>query len=102
MQIAGHFYGGEAGAICRASVYNAMEPAGIEALAQFMESFAKKNGWRPTESTMVGSGHRYSDASSTWRWESHHSVVADALARMVRDYEFAKIVAPLDKGGTHE
>ena len=29
---------------CRASVYNAMEPAGVEALAQFMEEFARKNG----------------------------------------------------------
>jgi len=29
---------------CRASIYNAMEPAGIETLAQFMESFARTNG----------------------------------------------------------
>ena len=29
---------------CRASIYNAMEPEGVEVLAQFMEQFAKKNG----------------------------------------------------------
>jgi phosphoserine aminotransferase len=29
---------------CRASIYNAMEMAGIEALVQFMEEFARKNG----------------------------------------------------------
>jgi phosphoserine aminotransferase len=29
---------------CRASIYNAMEPAGVEALASFMEEFAEKNG----------------------------------------------------------
>jgi phosphoserine aminotransferase len=29
---------------CRASIYNAMEPEGVEFLAQFMEEFARKNG----------------------------------------------------------
>jgi phosphoserine aminotransferase len=29
---------------CRASIYNAMEPEGIEALAAFMEDFARRNG----------------------------------------------------------
>ncbi len=29
---------------CRASIYNAMEPEGIEVLAQFMEEFARVNG----------------------------------------------------------
>ena len=29
---------------CRASIYNAMEPAGVEALCQFMEEFARTNG----------------------------------------------------------
>ena len=29
---------------CRASIYNAMEKAGIEALVQFMDEFARKNG----------------------------------------------------------
>ena len=29
---------------CRASMYNAMEPEGVETLAQFMEEFARKNG----------------------------------------------------------
>lgn len=29
---------------CRASIYNAMEPAGVQALADFMREFAKKNG----------------------------------------------------------
>jgi phosphoserine aminotransferase len=29
---------------CRASIYNAMEPEGVEVLARFMEDFAKKNG----------------------------------------------------------
>lgn len=29
---------------CRASIYNAMEPAGVEALADFMEKFARDNG----------------------------------------------------------
>jgi phosphoserine aminotransferase len=29
---------------CRASIYNAMEPEGVEALAGFMEEFARKNG----------------------------------------------------------
>jgi phosphoserine aminotransferase len=29
---------------CRASIYNAMEPEGIETLASFMEEFARKNG----------------------------------------------------------
>jgi phosphoserine aminotransferase len=29
---------------CRASIYNAMEPEGVEALAQFMVDFAEKNG----------------------------------------------------------
>jgi two-component system sensor histidine kinase/response regulator len=34
--------------------------------------------------------------------QGEHSAVADALARMVRDYQFAKIVALLDEGDTHE
>jgi phosphoserine aminotransferase len=29
---------------CRASIYNAMAPEGVEALASFMEEFARKNG----------------------------------------------------------
>jgi phosphoserine aminotransferase len=29
---------------CRASIYNAMEPEGVETLAQFMEAFARRNG----------------------------------------------------------
>lgn len=29
---------------CRASIYNAMEPEGVEALAQFMEEFVRVNG----------------------------------------------------------
>jgi phosphoserine aminotransferase len=29
---------------CRASIYNAMEPEGVETLARFMEEFAKANG----------------------------------------------------------
>jgi phosphoserine aminotransferase len=29
---------------CRASIYNAMEPEGVETLAKFMEEFAKKHG----------------------------------------------------------
>ncbi len=29
---------------CRASIYNAMEPEGVEALARFMEEFARANG----------------------------------------------------------
>jgi phosphoserine aminotransferase len=29
---------------CRASIYNAMEPEGVETLARFMEDFARKNG----------------------------------------------------------
>lgn len=29
---------------CRASIYNAMEPEGVEALAEFMEEFARVNG----------------------------------------------------------
>ncbi len=29
---------------CRASIYNAMEPEGVEALARFMEEFARSNG----------------------------------------------------------
>jgi phosphoserine aminotransferase len=29
---------------CRASIYNAMEPEGIETLAQFMVEFARVNG----------------------------------------------------------
>ena len=29
---------------CRASIYNAMEPQGVEALAQFMEEFARRHG----------------------------------------------------------
>jgi phosphoserine aminotransferase len=29
---------------CRASIYNAMPQAGVEALAQFMAEFARKNG----------------------------------------------------------
>ncbi len=29
---------------CRASIYNAMEPEGVETLAQFMEAFARANG----------------------------------------------------------
>ncbi|NOZ94561.1 MAG: 3-phosphoserine/phosphohydroxythreonine transaminase [Acidobacteria bacterium] len=29
---------------CRASIYNAMEPEGVEALASFMEEFARTNG----------------------------------------------------------
>jgi len=29
---------------CRASIYNAMPPEGVEVLAQFMEDFARKNG----------------------------------------------------------
>ena len=29
---------------CRASIYNAMEPEGVEILARFMEEFARKNG----------------------------------------------------------
>ncbi len=29
---------------CRASIYNAMEPEGVEVLAQFMEEFARTNG----------------------------------------------------------
>jgi phosphoserine aminotransferase len=29
---------------CRASIYNAMEPEGVEALAEFMERFAKEHG----------------------------------------------------------
>ena len=29
---------------CRASIYNAMEPAGVKALADFMLDFAEKNG----------------------------------------------------------
>ncbi|NOZ78303.1 MAG: 3-phosphoserine/phosphohydroxythreonine transaminase [Acidobacteria bacterium] len=29
---------------CRASIYNAMEPEGVETLAQFMEAFAQANG----------------------------------------------------------
>ena len=31
-----------------------------------------------------------------------HSCLSDALARMVRDYEFAKIVALLEAGDRHE
>jgi phosphoserine aminotransferase len=29
---------------CRASLYNAFPPEGVEALAQFMADFAKRNG----------------------------------------------------------
>jgi phosphoserine aminotransferase len=29
---------------CRASIYNAMAPEGVEVLAEFMRDFAKKNG----------------------------------------------------------
>jgi phosphoserine aminotransferase len=29
---------------CRASIYNAMEPEGVETLAQFMEEFARRHG----------------------------------------------------------
>ncbi len=29
---------------CRASIYNAMEPAGVDALVQFMNEFARRNG----------------------------------------------------------
>jgi phosphoserine aminotransferase len=29
---------------CRASIYNAVPPEGVEALAQFMEEFARRNG----------------------------------------------------------
>jgi phosphoserine aminotransferase len=29
---------------CRASIYNAMEPEGIETLVEFMEAFAKQHG----------------------------------------------------------
>ena len=29
---------------CRASIYNAMPPEGVEVLAGFMEDFARKNG----------------------------------------------------------
>jgi phosphoserine aminotransferase len=29
---------------CRASIYNAMAPEGVEVLAQFMETFAQRNG----------------------------------------------------------
>ena len=29
---------------CRASIYNAMEPAGVQALVDFMERFARDNG----------------------------------------------------------
>jgi phosphoserine aminotransferase len=29
---------------CRASIYNAMDPQGVETLAQFMEHFAARHG----------------------------------------------------------
>ena len=29
---------------CRASIYNAMEPAGVKALADFMQEFARTHG----------------------------------------------------------
>ena len=29
---------------CRASIYNAVSPAAVEALAQFMKAFARRNG----------------------------------------------------------
>ena len=29
---------------CRASIYNAMAPEGVETLAVFMEDFARRNG----------------------------------------------------------